>query len=313
MPFLPKLNAQVPPAGSNCILVPSETAGPFPLDLTANDYFFRQDIREDREGVRLRQRVRIIGAGNCLPMAGVRVNVWHCDRDGNYSGYNSEEGLTYCRGYQITDENGECEFITIVPGWYPGRVTHMHFQVHVSTQYSAVSQWTWPHAAVVDAVQTHAELYPEGPDPLTPEQDGAFSDGYDLQLASLEWDAANGEYVSEYEATVEGQGTVGVGYLEMRSAQVMQAGAVFPNPCRGEAWLELTLHQPAEVRWSLWSTTGQFLVNSTSASTGVLSPGSHRLRLDFSSAEYAGPCVCQLEARTSSGSVHAHRLLHLMG
>ena len=149
MPFLPKVQAQALPGGSNCVLVPSETAGPFPLDLTANEYFFRQDIREDRVGVQMRQKVRIIGAGNCQPMPGVRVNIWHCDRDGNYSGYNTEEGLTYCRGYQITDENGECEFITIVPGWYPGRVTHMHFQVHVSTQYSAVSQWTWPHAGVV--------------------------------------------------------------------------------------------------------------------------------------------------------------------
>ena len=139
LPFVPKLHAQSPPGGgSNCILVPSETAGPFPLDLTANEYFFRQDIREDRIGVQMRQKVRIIGAGNCQPMPGVRVNLWHCDRDGNYSGYNTEEGLTYCRGYQITDENGECEFITIVPGWYPGRVTHMHFQVHVSTQYSCL-------------------------------------------------------------------------------------------------------------------------------------------------------------------------------
>ena len=75
--------------------MPSETAGPFPLDLSANEYFFRQDIREDRVGVQMRQKVRIIGAGNCQPMPGVRVNIWHCDRDGNYSGYNTEEGLTY--------------------------------------------------------------------------------------------------------------------------------------------------------------------------------------------------------------------------
>ena len=170
---------------SNCILIPSETPGPFPLDLTDNTFYFRQDIREDRVGVQLRQKVRIIGAGNCQPMPNVRVNIWHCDRDGNYSGYGTESGLTYCRGYQITDENGECEFITIVPGWYPGRVTHVHFQVHVSTQYSAVSQWTWPHDAVVQAVLDHADLYPEGPDPLTPGQDGVFADGYDLQMATL--------------------------------------------------------------------------------------------------------------------------------
>ena len=258
LPFVPKLHAQSPPGGgSNCILVPSETAGPFPLDLTANEYFFRQDIREDRVGVQMRQKVHVIGAGNCQPMTGVRVNIWHCDRHGNYSGYNSEEGLTYCRGYQITDENGECEFITIVPGWYPGRVTHMHFQVHVSTQYSAVSQLTWPHAAVVDAVQTHADLYPEGPDPLTPEQDFAFNDGYDLQLASLEWDAANGEYVSEYEVTVEGEGTVGIGYEERRTAEVMALGANYPNPFSASTALPLELLQPAAVHVTVFDLNGK--------------------------------------------------------
>ena len=42
LPFVPKLNAQAPPGGgSNCIQVPSETAGPYPLDLTANEDFFR--------------------------------------------------------------------------------------------------------------------------------------------------------------------------------------------------------------------------------------------------------------------------------
>ena len=49
---------------SNCVLVPSETAGPFPLDLNENDFFFRQDVTEDRPGIRLRQRVRILGDQN---------------------------------------------------------------------------------------------------------------------------------------------------------------------------------------------------------------------------------------------------------
>ena len=48
------------------------------------------------------------------------------------------------RGYQITDENGEVEFRTIFPGWYNGRVVHMHL-AHVNSNYAAVSQFTWPH------------------------------------------------------------------------------------------------------------------------------------------------------------------------
>jgi protocatechuate 3,4-dioxygenase beta subunit len=293
MPFLPKAQAQAHPSVSNCILVPSETPGPFPLDLTDNAYYFRQDIREDREGVRLRQKVRIIGAGNCQPMPGVRVNIWHCDRDGDYSGYGTEAGLTYCRGYQITDENGECEFITIVPGWYPGRVTHVHFQVHVSTQYSAVSQWTWPHDDVVQAVLDHAALYPEGPDPLTPAQDGVFADGYDLQMATLDWDADAEEYVSEFEATVEGEGTVGVGYEEMRTAQVMEWGQHYPNPARDFTVFPLVLHQPGMVSWAVYDLQGSQVAAIDSR---FLPVGQHDMRIDFSGRGFSrGSYVIQFE------------------
>ena len=33
-----------------CSLIPSEIAGPFPLDLSENEFFFRQDISEDLQG-----------------------------------------------------------------------------------------------------------------------------------------------------------------------------------------------------------------------------------------------------------------------
>ena len=99
---------------SNCVLVPSETPGPFPLDLTESAFFFRQEIHEDRAGVRLRQRIRILGADNREPLPNVRVNIWHCDGDGDYSGY-AAMNLRDKRivGYQITDAIGECEFVTI--------------------------------------------------------------------------------------------------------------------------------------------------------------------------------------------------------
>ena len=283
---------------SNCVLVPSETAGPFPLDLNENDFFFRQDITEDRPGIRLRQRVRILGDQNCEPMANVRVNVWHCDRDGGYSGYGTEEGLTYCRGYQFTDDNGECEFVTIVPGWYPGRVTHMHFQVYVSSAYSAVSQWTWPHDETVAAVAAHPELYPEGPDPLSPGQDGVFADGFDLQMATLEWDEAAGEYVSEYEATVEGAGTSGVGYHEMRTAQVMALGQNYPNPCRTVTTFPLELHQPAQVSWSLWDLNGRCVHRLECGNWPV---GRHSIPLDLTTMSLSsGTYAFQVEAQSDA-------------
>ena len=265
---------------SNCVLVPSETPGPFPLDLTENTFFFRQDIREDRVGVPLRQKIRIVGAENCDPMPNVRVNIWHCDRDGDYSGYAAmgSEGQTYCRGYQMTDANGECEFVTIFPGWYPGRTTHVHFQVHVSSQYSVVSQWTWPHAAAVEVATTHSALYPEGPDPLPPSQDGVFTDGFQLQLADLSWDEAAQEYVSHYEATVEGAGVSGVGYQELATSSHLALGQNFPNPVARSTQIPLELKTAGEVVWSLWSPSGARVVRKD---LGMCAPGSMVIDVDF--------------------------------
>ncbi|MCB0852912.1 MAG: intradiol ring-cleavage dioxygenase, partial [Bacteroidetes bacterium] len=105
---------------SDCVLIPSETEGPFPLDLTENSTFFRQDVREDRTGVQLNLKMKILGLENCGPMENVRVNIWHCDKDGVYSGYNTgnnpgDANATYLRGYQFTDVDGEVEFVTIFP------------------------------------------------------------------------------------------------------------------------------------------------------------------------------------------------------
>ncbi len=293
-----------------CALVPSETAGPFPLDLTDTIFYFRQDVREDRTGIPLRQKVRVMGLENCEPMANVRVNIWHCDAEGNYSGYGSEVGTTYLRGYQLTDANGEYEFITIFPGWYPGRTTHVHFQVHVSTSYSAVSQWTWLGADAQAPTIAHPELYPEGPDPLPPTSDGVFADGFDLQTADLSWDEAAQEYVSNYEVTVQGAGVSGVGHLERRAAAVIEVEQNAPNPFRDRTTIGFVLHEPASVRWSLWSVSGQCVFQSE---LGSLSAGQHGIevnpgRLGLPGSSY----VYQLNATTSKGTFTAvKRMTHL--
>jgi protocatechuate 3,4-dioxygenase beta subunit len=40
------------------------------------------------------------------------------------------DGTTFCRGIQLTDNNGLVEFNTLYPGWYAGRDTHIHLKVH---------------------------------------------------------------------------------------------------------------------------------------------------------------------------------------
>ena len=56
------------------------------------------------------------------------MDIWHADAAGVYSDESVEgtEGLTYLRGYQVTDANGLVIFKTMFPGWYSGRTVHIH-------------------------------------------------------------------------------------------------------------------------------------------------------------------------------------------
>jgi len=270
--------------GSNsCVLIPSETAGPFPLDLSANAFYFRQDVREDRTGAPLRVQLRIVGLDNCEPMQNVRVNIWHCDANGVYSGYPNQQGglnttgLTFLRGYQITDADGRVDFLSIFPGWYMGRVCHIHFQVHVNSNYSAVSQLTFPIDAKQAVYTTHPALYPNGTDPLTPAQDGIFNDGYQYQLSTLTFNEATQEYECFLEVTVQGTG-IPTGLEELRNAQQFELGQNRPNPFKDRTEVPITLAQTADVVLDLYDLQGRKVA---SVQRMGLATGDHVIPVDL--------------------------------
>ena len=130
-------------ATPSCVITPQETAGPYPLDLHTNSAFFRRDITEGRAGVPLAVALTILNT-SCKPLANARVDIWHTDKDGAYSGYGDAVGQTFCRGIQLTDQNGKVTFDTIYPGWYRGRITHIHFQVFLNDGLVATSQLAFP-------------------------------------------------------------------------------------------------------------------------------------------------------------------------
>ena len=220
---------------AGCVLIPTETAGPYPLDLSANTTFFRQDLRESKTGVQLNLKMKILGLENCGPMQNVRVNIWHCDKDGLYSGYNTgenagQQGLTYLRGYQFTDANGEVEFITIFPGWYNGRICHIHFQVYVSSSYAAISQLTFDVNDKNALYAAYPSLYTKGSDPVSLASDNIFSDGYVYQMATLTPNTTTGGYDSYLEVTVKGSGTLGIGNEEKETAKQLQLDRISRTP-----------------------------------------------------------------------------------
>jgi len=297
---------------SSCVLIPTETEGPFPLDLSANTAFFRQDIREDKTGIQLNLRLKIIGQDNCYPMSNVRVNIWHCDKDGLYSGYSlnnnpGQAGKTYLRGYQITDANGEVEFITILPGWYQGRVCHIHFQVYVSSSYSVISQLTFDPAIKNAIYAANSGLYTKGSDPLTIDKDDIFADGYAYQLATLTQDTATGGYESYLEVTVKGSGSLSTGYIEKQNEKVFALGQNFPNPYNSSTTIPFTLKTAADVRLDLYDLMGRKVATIDKAD---LNSGEHRVDIDVEKLGLApGNYVYQINVRTASGTYTDHKMM----
>ena len=123
---------------------PQQVEGPYYIDL--DDGYLRRNIVEDREGLPLAVRVRVLDAADLQPVPGALVDIWHCDAHGYYSGYLDHdpdvmagsiadvaptEESRFLRGMQCTDCEGMVTFDTIYPGWYFSRAVHIHFRVRI--------------------------------------------------------------------------------------------------------------------------------------------------------------------------------------
>ena len=133
-----------------CFLTPQSIEGPFYLD----PKLVRTEIAEGRAGVPLRVDLRVIDGATCKPSKGARVDIWHADALGIYSGYPGQGdkadlttvGQKFLRGTQFTDSRGAVSFKTIYPGWYTGRATHIHFKVLVDDRNVLTGQMYFPDA-----------------------------------------------------------------------------------------------------------------------------------------------------------------------
>ncbi len=150
--------------GSSCVVTPEETEGPYPYpggEIT--NPLQRADIKGGMTGVPLDITFIVVNTNNsCAIVSNARVDIWHCNKDGYYSGYASQggylgtlsfNGQTWLRGYQFTDSTGKATFNSIYPGWYGGRATHIHMEVFVNGVLKKTTQITFPET-ISDAVHT---------------------------------------------------------------------------------------------------------------------------------------------------------------
>jgi protocatechuate 3,4-dioxygenase beta subunit len=168
-----------------CIVRPELTEGPYFVDEELN----RSDIRPDTDsgavsaGVPFELTFRVSQVGSsCAPLAGAQVDVWHCDAQGVYSDVQGNSA-NFLRGYQVTDENGLAHFLTVYPGWYPGRTPHIHFKIRTAGGYDFTSQLFFDDATS-DAIY-NLEGYRRGGTRTRNADDGIFQQAGDQLLLAL--------------------------------------------------------------------------------------------------------------------------------
>src|SRR5688572_30163227 len=73
----------------SCVLTPDAGEGPFYLD----PKLLRSDITSNQPGAPLQLALQVVRAGDCATLANARVDVWHADAVGLYSGYEKQSGV----------------------------------------------------------------------------------------------------------------------------------------------------------------------------------------------------------------------------
>lgn len=157
-PAAPDVAAEVtpeppPPEPSpSCVLSPEQMEGPFYFDPKLD----RKDITESRKGTKIALSIQVVAVetARCRPLEKVIVDVWHADAGGLYSGYTRQgdkgdidtRGKTFMRGSRVSDKDGKVEFTTVFPGWYTGRVPHIHVKLRFSNRTQVVTQLYFPEA-----------------------------------------------------------------------------------------------------------------------------------------------------------------------
>lgn len=189
--------------GGSCSVSPTETAGPFPTKTPSS--LVTNDITSDRTGVPMTAKITINNANaSCAALAGAIVDIWHCDKDGNYSEYGGSgmqstnyASVHFLRGRQVTDANGTVTFNTIFPGWYSGRAPHIHVHVYDASGRSLlVTQIAFP-TDVCDTVYTTAtNLYTRGTQDTANNKDNVFADSLASELATVSGTVSDGYALS---------------------------------------------------------------------------------------------------------------------
>lgn len=251
-----------------CSVTNTETEGPFPTKTPGS--YIRANIVGDRTGVAFTMDIYIMNTnGNCAAYSGVLVDVWHCDKDGNYSQYGGTQmqptnytAYNFLRGRQTTDAAGKVSFTSIFPGWYTGRATHIHVHVYKPDGTSLlVTQIAFPegtNSAVYNVNVNGASYgYTKGMNGYTYNaNDNVFSDGTSNEMSTVAGSLAAG-YVLTHTIFVAGA-ALGTNEVAQKTFSIAQN---YPNPMLDETTFPIVLKEASTVSIDLYETSGRIAVN----------------------------------------------------
>jgi len=181
---------------SSCKAAIEQSEGPYYIDVDK----IRADVREDREGTKLRVAARVLDVDGCTPVPDAIFEIWHCDAEGLYSGFEAAslaanggsrgrgsggggamDAKRYLRGAQVTDANGIAVITTIYPGWYTGRSVHIHAKVALTNTELLATQFYFDDT-LTDAVHKAAVYATKSGRRTRNAADGFFQPGTSLTV-----------------------------------------------------------------------------------------------------------------------------------
>ncbi len=266
-----------------CVLTPQETEGPYYF----NPNLVRQDIRAEpttgvvKTGLPLNMTFTVVNA-DCTPIPNVLVDIWHCDKDGTYSGYAGQPGgvstvgQSFLRGIQTTGADGKCSFTSIYPGWYQGRVTHVHFKVRLTSTTYVTSQFCFPDSINTAVYQT--QLYvAKGQNSLTNATDNIFGSANPAgQVMAITSNATTGGYDGTF--TIVIAGVTGVNEPQT-SPEGFALHQNYPNPFNPSTTIAYQLPFSSEVKLVVFDVHGNEVATLVN---GKQAAGAHQIKFDAS-------------------------------
>lgn len=111
--------APTPGCGAPAAQTRAQIEGPYFMPSSPE----KRDLRGDGPGTALVLSGFVL-TRRCQPVSGALVDLWHADDSGAYD----NAGFRF-RGHQFSDAQGRYQFITRMPGLYPGRTRHFHVKL----------------------------------------------------------------------------------------------------------------------------------------------------------------------------------------